>query len=69
MYAVADKENSCKITILETYSSEEAYRRHIASTHFRRYKEGTLHMVKTLELDDVTPLNPANRITNRIVKQ
>lgn len=26
--------------------------------------EGTLHMVKSLELKDQTPLNPANRINN-----
>ena len=64
MYAVAEKENPCKITILETYASREAYDKHIASAHFRKYKQGTLHMVKSLELTDQTPLNPANRINN-----
>ena len=52
MYAVAEKENPCKITILETYASKE------------KYKQGTQHMVKSLELTDQTPLNPANRINN-----
>ena len=66
MYAVAEKENPCKITILETYASREAYDRHIASAHFQKYKQGTLHMVKSLELTDQTPLNPANRINNFI---
>lgn len=66
MYAVADKENPCNITILETYASAEAYRSHIASGHFQKYKQGTLHMVKSLILDDVTPLNPRNRLTNTI---
>lgn len=66
MYAVADKNNPCNVTILETYSSQEAYRRHIASPHFQKYKQGTLHMVKNLVLDDVTPLNPENQITNFI---
>ena len=64
MYAVAEKENPCKITILETYASKEAYDKHIASAHFQKYKQGTLHMVKSLELKDQTPLNPANRINN-----
>ena len=64
MYAVAEKENPCKITILETYASREAYSKHIASTHFQKYKQGTLHMVKSLELKDQTSLNPANRISN-----
>ena len=64
MYAVGEKDNPCKITILETYASREAYDRHIASVHFRKYKQGTLHMVKSLELTDQTPLNPANRLNN-----
>lgn len=66
MYAVGEKENPCKITILETYASRAAYDKHIASVHFQKYKQGTLHMVKTLVLSDQTPLNPANRINNFI---
>ncbi len=66
MYAVSEKENPCKITILETYASREAYEKHIASEHFQKYKQGTLHMVKSLILSDQTPLNPANRINNFI---
>lgn len=69
MYAVADKENPCNITILETYASQEAYKSHIVSAHFQKYKQGTLHMVKSLNLDDVTPLNRANKITNYIQRQ
>lgn len=66
MYAVGEKENPCKITILETYASRAAYEKHIASEHFQRYKQGTLHMVKSLILSDQTPLNPASRIDNFI---
>lgn len=66
MYAMQDKDNPCQITILETYSSQEAYRSHIASEHFQKYKQGTLHMVKNLELCDQKPLNPANILTDII---
>lgn len=66
MYAVREKENPCMVTILETYASREAYEKHIASEHFQKYKQGTLHMVKTLVLSDQTPLDPANRINNFI---
>lgn len=66
MYAVSEKENPYRITILETYASHEAYESHVASEHFQKYKQGTLHMVKTLVLSDQTPLNPANRINNFI---
>lgn len=64
MYAVSDKENPCLVTILETYASKEAYERHIASDYFKKYKQETLHMVKSLQLCDQTPLNPANQLHN-----
>lgn len=67
MYAIGEKENPCKITILETYASREAYEKHIASKHFQKYKQGTLHMVKSLVLSDQTPLNPKNKINNFIL--
>ena len=66
MYAVSDKENPCLVTILETYVSQAAYRSHVASAHFQKYKQGTLHMVKSLQLCDQTTLNPANKIDNYI---
>lgn len=66
MYALQEKDNPCNITILETYTSQEAYRRHIASAHFQKYKQGTLHMVKRLQLLDQTELNRANRVINYI---
>lgn len=66
MYAVHEKENPCRITIPETYAGKEAYESHIASEHFQKYKQGTLHMIRTLVLSDQTPLNPANRINNFI---
>ncbi len=66
MYAVQDKESPNLMTILETYASKEAYEKHIASKHFQKYKQGTLHMVKSLQLCDQMPLNPANKINNFI---
>ena len=68
MYALQDKNDPCKITILETYASQEAYHSYIASPHFQKYKQGTLHMVRSLSLDDQTPLNPKNVITNQVVE-
>lgn len=66
MYAMQDMTDSCNITILETYSSQEAYRKHIASDHFQKYKQGTLHMVKSLELCDQKPMNPHSKLSNII---
>lgn len=58
MYPTVSKEDSCKVTILEIYSSQDAYKSHISSPHFQKYKQGTLHMVKSLQLLDQNPLNP-----------
>lgn len=66
MYAVQEKDNPNIVTILETYASEEAYRKHIASAHFQRYKQGTLKMVKKLKLLDQNIVNERNTIKNYI---
>ena len=66
LYAMAEKDHPNKVTILEIYADETAYKSHIETPHFQKYKQGTLHMVKTLVLSDQTPLNPANRINNFI---
>ena len=51
------KEDSTQFRILEIYASQEAYQHHIQTAHFQRYKQGTLHMVKSLKLQDLTPLD------------
>lgn len=43
------------------YASREAYQSHIASAHFLKYRNGTLHMVKSPELVDVDPLKFAGK--------
>ena len=56
MYAVAEKAHPQRITIMETYANKAAYDRHIQTEHFQKYKQGTLSMIKSLELTDVFPL-------------
>jgi len=55
LYAVAAKEAPGQVTILEIYADRAAYESHITTPHFRKYKEGTLDMVLSLELVDVRP--------------
>lgn len=62
LYAVADKEHPNEVTILEIYADEAAYKKHVATAHFQKYKQGTLDMVKNLELNDTTPLVPGLKI-------
>jgi len=65
IYALSEKENPTNFTILETYASLEAYQAHIQSAHFLKYKQGTIHMVKSLELIDTMPLIPELKISQR----
>lgn len=49
---VADKKDANSITIFEVYASLEAYQSHIATPHFKKYKETVKDMVLSLELID-----------------
>ena len=64
------KEDSTQVRILEIYASQQAYEHHIKTAHFLKYKQGTLHMVKHLKLNDLQPLTPetVNKIFKRTTK-
>ena len=48
------------IRIVEIYRDEDAYQAHLATPHFKKYKEGTLHMIKSLNLVPMNPLDEPN---------
>jgi quinol monooxygenase YgiN len=54
--AVYDKDNPTKVTVFEIYASEDAYQAHLKTPHFLKYKNGTLKMVKSLQLVEVQPI-------------
>jgi quinol monooxygenase YgiN len=60
-YAVADKSDASSITILEIYADTTAYKSHIETSHFKKYKETVKDMVKSLELIDVTLIGSAKK--------
>jgi quinol monooxygenase YgiN len=62
LYAVAEKNDPTRITILEIYADEHAYRKHIQTPHFLKYKNGTKNMVQSLELVETIPLVPEMKI-------
>jgi len=67
IYPMAVIKDNTQIRILEIYKNQDAYKKHIASPHFKKYKEGTLHMVKNLNLVDTYQLCPEN--FNKIFKK
>ena len=56
LFSMQTKENPCKIYILEIYADKEAYQSHLQTAHFKKYKEGTVKMVKSLKLIDTNPM-------------
>ena len=58
IFPMQKKESPTSIRIVEIYRSEEAYKEHLATPHFRKYKEGTPHMIKSLKLVPMQPLDP-----------
>ena len=62
LYAVSEKNNPAHITILEIYADTIAYKAHLQTPHFIKYKNGTKGMVKSLELTETDPLVPGMKI-------
>ena len=56
LYSVADKENAAHILVFEIYADVEAYRAHLETAHFKKYKGATQDMVKSLKLRDMVPI-------------
>lgn len=59
IYPMIQQRDSCQVRILEIYASQEAYKHHLTTEHFQTYKQGTLHMVKSLDLVVMKSMNPA----------
>jgi quinol monooxygenase YgiN len=62
LYAVFEKEKPTSVTILEIYADTSAYKSHIQTPHFLKYKNGTANMIKSLELIETIPLIPEMKI-------
>ena len=60
IFPMQRKETPNIIRIVEIYRDEAAYKYHLATPHFLKYKEGTLHMVKSLNLVPMNPLDAPN---------
>lgn len=61
LYSVADKHNPDRITVFEIYASDAAYRSHILTPHFLKYKTSTKDMVLHLDLSEHVPVILSNK--------
>ena len=57
IFPMQDAEKPASIRILEIYRDEAAYKSHLETPHFRAYKEGTPHMIESLRLAPMRPLD------------
>ena len=56
LYAVFVKDNPALIRVFEMYADEEAYRAHLDTPHFKRFREETNDIVKSRKLIDAVPI-------------
>ena len=56
LYSVADKENPSRVWVFEMYADVDAYKSHLETAHFQKYKTITQDMVKSLKLRDTIPI-------------
>ncbi len=62
IYATNLKDDPTRWVLLEIYRDQPSYESHIVSPHFQKYKQGTLHMVESLEILDSNPLLPGLKL-------
>ncbi len=56
LYAVALKDKPTHIRIFEVYADISAYKVHLETPHFKKYKSSTQDMVKSLKLIETDPI-------------
>jgi quinol monooxygenase YgiN len=56
LYVVSEKDNPTRIRVFEIYRDVDAYKSHLESAHFKKYKITTEKMVKSLKLVQTTPV-------------
>jgi quinol monooxygenase YgiN len=59
--AVSVKDHPTQVRIFETYKDQSAYESHLQSPHFKKYKDVTHGMVKSLKLIETEPIMLAGK--------
>ncbi len=64
LYAVYEKNNPTHVTVFEIYANQNAYKEHLQTPHFIKYKTSTKDMVKSLELIETVPIALETKFKN-----
>ena len=70
IFPMFQKDNPTQVRILEIYANREAYKSHLETPHFLKYKTTTLKMVKSLRLVDMEAIDTDTmyEIFNKLIK-
>jgi len=70
IFPMFQKDNPTQVRILEIYANREAYKSHLETPHFLKYKTTTLKMVKSLRLIDMEAIDTDTmyEIFNKLIK-
>jgi quinol monooxygenase YgiN len=56
LYAVSETDNPARVRVFEIYTDADAYKTHLETPHFRKFRATTENMVKSRELIDAAPI-------------
>ena len=56
LYAVSENDNPARVRVFEIYRDLDAYRSHLETAHFKKYKVTVEKMVRSLKLIRTTPI-------------
>ena len=59
LYAVSEKDNPGRVRVFEIYRDADAYKAHIQTAHFKKFRATTDNMVKSRKLIDTVPISLA----------
>jgi quinol monooxygenase YgiN len=61
IYAVAEKDNPAKLRFFEMYADEAAFKSHIESPHFQKFRAVTKDMVVSRKLIEMVPIQLSDK--------
>lgn len=56
LYAVSEKDNPNSVRVFEVYTDEAAYKTHLETAHFKKFRDTTNQMVKSRKLLEADPI-------------
>ena len=56
LHAVSEKDDPARVRVFEIYTDEAAYKTHLETPHFRKFRDTTEKMVRSRRLIDAVPI-------------